>query len=94
MAEQDTPLRRPAASSEDVKAVATRLEMLFHSMAGMHDLCEEQIGKAAADSETVYAFVIMRDLLRSAARDLEVCSETVVNNPRSLGYFEHHFGKI
>ena len=27
-------------------------------------------------------------------RDLEICSETISNDPASLGYFEHHFGKV
>lgn len=94
MSEQDTLLRRPAASSEDVQAVASRLEILFHSVTAMYGLCEDQIGKAAADSETASTFVILRDLLRSAARDLEVCAETVAEDGIGLGFFEHHFGKI
>ena len=94
MAEQDTLQRHAAASREDVKAVASRLETLFHSVTAMYGLCEDQIGKAGSDGETVSAFVIMRDLLRSAARDLEICAETVADDGIGLGFFEHHFGKI
>lgn len=94
MAEQDTLHLRAAASPEDINAVASRLETLFHSVTAMYGLCEDQIGKAAADSETVSAFVILRDLLRSAARDLEICSETIAEDGIGLGYFEHRFGKI
>ncbi|WP_156992768.1 hypothetical protein [Paraburkholderia oxyphila] len=70
MAEQDTLLRRPAASPEDIAAVAARLEDLFHSVAAMHELCCENM----CNPDTASTFVLMRDLLRSAARDLEVCT--------------------
>lgn len=92
MAEQDAVICRERASAEDVKAVAARLEDLFHSATAMHDLCEERIGNPQED--TVSTFIILRDLLRSAARDLEVCAETISIDHCRLGYFENHFGKI
>jgi hypothetical protein len=92
MAEQDAVLHRPGAMPEEVKAVATRLEDIFHSLTAMYDLCNERIGNPPEDS--VPTFVIIRELLRSAAMDMETCFETLQNSPVKSGFFEGHFGKI
>ncbi|WP_175783108.1 hypothetical protein [Burkholderia anthina] len=92
MAEADCIARRSEATDEEVTQVATRIEYLFHSLVAMHDLCAEKVGNPA-DNETT-TFVLLRELLRSAARDAENCTEILSGDPGGLGYFEGHFGRI
>ncbi|WP_155628488.1 hypothetical protein [Burkholderia territorii] len=92
MAEADCIARRSVATDEEVSQVATRIEYLFHSLVAMHDLCTERIGNPSQDATTT--FVLLRELLRSAARDAENCTEILNADPGGLGYFEGHFGRI
>lgn len=90
----DTSVPPDAAAPEEVRAVISRIETFFHSVTAMHDLCDDEISIAKNNPSVVSTFVILRDLLRSSARDLEICAEKIAGDGISLGYFEHHFGTI
>lgn len=92
MAEVDCIARRQVATDEEVSQVANRIERLFHSLVAMHDLCVERISNPSPDETS--SFVLLRELLRSAARDAENCTEILNGDPGGLGYFEGHFGRI
>ena len=91
MAEQDAVSRRSGASPEEIKAVSNRIENLYHSMVAMHDFCTDMIG-GSPTLDTGSVFVMFREMLRSAARDMENCSEILSRDGN--GYFADHFGKI
>ncbi|WP_124842359.1 hypothetical protein [Burkholderia cepacia] len=92
MAEVDCIARRSAATDEEVAQVAARIEYLLNTLVAMHDLCTEKIANPTKDSTGT--FVLLRELLRSAARDAENCAETLRSAPGDLGCFEGHFGRI
>lgn len=81
------------ASSEKVHAVAVEIETMFHTLTAAYDLCQERISGGASEAEAP-SFVILRELLKSMARDAELFAETLENKPGSLGYFDGHFGRI
>lgn len=94
MAEADSILQRSAATQDEIGAVAGRIEDLFHTLAAAHDLCNERICSGETSDDSAVAFVLLRALLRGAARDTEVCVEVLRGKPGGLGYFEGHFGAI
>jgi hypothetical protein len=81
------------ASPEKVLAVAGQIEMMYHTLTAAYDLCQERISGGASDAEAP-TFVILRELLKSMARDAELFVEALENKPGRLGYFEGHFGRI
>ncbi|MCA8435344.1 hypothetical protein [Burkholderia seminalis] len=92
MAEVDCIARSSAATDEEVSQVANRIEHLLQSLVAMHDLCVEKIRNPTNDE--TWSFVLLRELLRSAARDAENCTETLRGTPGDIGYFPGHFGRI
>ena len=92
MAEVDSIARQPTASNVEISQVASRVEYLYHSLAAMHDLCAEKISNPTDDSTNT--FVLLRELMRSAARDAENCAEILTGDRGGLGYFKDHFGTI
>jgi hypothetical protein len=83
-----------SVTTEDIKAVAFRCEQSFHAITAMHDLCEENIGFTGDSTDCVRAFVLMRESLRSLARDMENCAEVLQNDRGGLGYFAAHYGNV
>lgn len=83
---------RSVETARNLAAVAQRLELMFHSLVAMHDLCDEMISGSSVKAETVY--VVLRDMLRLAARDSENCAEILAGNQGGLGFYETNFGKI
>lgn len=93
MAEADFNARTKAPSQDDIQSVASRIEDLYHSIVAMHDLCGERISNPAPNDESTGTFVLLRALLRGAARDAENCVD-MLDPGVKLGYFEGHFGAI
>lgn len=93
MSEGSMSVSRVPIAAQDIKDVSIRLETTFHSIAAMHDLCDDLISKGAAP-DVSSGLVMIRDLLRSTARDMENCAEVLDGNRGSLGFFESHFGTI
>lgn len=77
---------------EDISAVAFRCEQNFHAVAALYDLCNGAIAGPTDDPMTL--FVVLREGLRSLARDMENCAEVLDNDRGGLGYFAGHFGSI
>lgn len=92
MKEVDVGEERARATSDEISQVAGRVEYLYHSLVAMHDLCAERISNPTDDP--VNTFVLLRELMRSAARDAEKCAETLSGDRGGMGYFEGHFGAI
>lgn len=88
-------MAKPATqtSSEDVQKVSIRLENTFHAVTALHELCELCIGGHTSGDPATH-FVLIREVLRSIARDMENCAEILQNEPGRLGFFEHHYGSI
>jgi hypothetical protein len=79
---------------EDIKAVSARCEQSYHAITAMHDLCDENISFTGDSTDCVRIFVLMRESLRSLARDMENCAEVLQNDRGGLGYFEAHYGSV
>lgn len=93
MSEGSMSVSRTPITAQDIKDVSSRLQMSFHSVAAMYDLCEDLIGKGEA-ADVCSGLVMIRDLLRSMARDMENCAEVLEGDRGGLGYFISHFGTI
>jgi hypothetical protein len=88
MAKNDTPV-----TQEDIKAVGLRCEQSYHAITALHDLCQEAIS-GSVDQASANTFVLLREALRSLARDMENCTEILDNDRGGLGYFESHYGSV
>lgn len=77
-------------SDADVKAVAMRIEQSYHAITALHDLCDEAISGPSDDPIT--QFVVMREVLRSLARDMDACNAKLTGE--ETGYFNHHYGEV
>lgn len=77
-------------------AVAGRLEMTLYAATAMHDLIvgamQTQVDQPFGDVS--YYFMILREGLRTIARDMENCVETLSEDHRRLGFFEDHYGTV
>jgi hypothetical protein len=86
-------VKKDVASQKGVEAVSSRLEQTFHSVTALHELCELCIGGHTSGDPNTH-FVLMRDVLRSIARDMENCAEILSNDRGGFGFFEHHYGSV
>lgn len=77
---------------DDVQAVGARIEQTYHAITALHDLCDEAISSAPGDAIT--QFVLMREVLRSVARDMENCAEILQGDPGGFGFFASHYGEV
>lgn len=75
---------------ENVAAVAGRCAQTYHAITALHDLCDQSISGPTDDPVTV--FVVLREVLRSVARDMETCAEALGEEPS--GFFAGHYGGI
>jgi hypothetical protein len=78
--------------ADDVSAVSSRLEQTFHAITAMHDLCDSAISGTPGDPVTL--FVLLREQLRSIARDMENCAVILSTDSSGLGFFEQHYGRV
>ena len=83
-----------AVNPEDVKAVAARIEMSYHLIEALHELCDDGVSLAGDARDSGRRFVLLREALRSLARDMETCTEVLQNDRGGLGFFESHFGSV
>ncbi|KJJ95045.1 hypothetical protein UB44_23295 [Burkholderiaceae bacterium 26] len=96
MAEADSIAQDPVPTKEQIQSAGGRIADLYLTLEAMHDLCHEQIcgGLSSDDPETAMKFVLLRALLRGAARDAETCAWILSGDRESPGFFEGHFGSI
>lgn len=89
MAKSDSPVK-----PEDVKAVGARCETAYHAITALHDLCGDGLSSPENSENCARTFVLMRETLRSLARDMENCAEILQNDRGGLGFFEAHYGSV
>ena len=94
MAEADSIPQSHNASNEVTDAVSRRMAHWYHNFAAMHALCEERLSNISADNECEAVLVAMCEMLRSAARDAQACSEALRPDFPRMGFFEGRFGAI
>jgi hypothetical protein len=91
--QQETVVANALPKPEDITAVANRCEQTYHVITALHGLCVKCIGAALGDDDAL-PFVILSESLRSIARDMEKCAETLEVNPGGLGYFAAYYGSV
>ncbi|MEX3922695.1 hypothetical protein AB4Y36_01535 [Paraburkholderia sp. BR10936] len=78
-------------SAEQVRAVANRCGELYFAFVGMWEMCDRLEGQGDA-ANTISMF---KELLRSAARDMETCHELLTHGKTgSSGNFADYFGAV
>ncbi|MFP3638141.1 hypothetical protein [Paraburkholderia sp. SIMBA_054] len=82
-----------AVTPDDIAAVSLRCEQSYHAITALHDLCQEAMS-GSGDQASANTFVLLREALRSLARDMENCAEILDNDRGGLGYFEAHYGSV
>lgn len=91
MAEQDCNSSKASDADEVAASVKSRMEAIVLSCCAMDNLCVQDIALGKSDESML---VIMRDFLRSTARDAENCAVALSGGVNAIGYFADHFGKI
>ncbi|MDN7178570.1 hypothetical protein M0D69_11160 [Caballeronia sp. SEWSISQ10-4 2] len=93
MAEQECNSSKASSTEEVAASVANRMEAIVLSCCAMDNLCVQDIALGKSDESML---VIMRDFLRSTARDAENCAPAVAlsGGVSKIGYFADHFGEI
>jgi hypothetical protein len=87
--------KRPASAPlGDIAAVAYRCEQSFHAVTALHELCNDAITNAGPGDKAVHTFVILREVLRGLARDMENCADLLQTDCGPLGYFAAHYGSV
>jgi hypothetical protein len=79
-------------SLSDIAAVAGRCELSYHAVTAMYELCGSAIGSPPSDP--AHTFVLLREMLRGLARDLENSAEILQNDRGGLGYFAAYYGSV
>lgn len=91
MAEQECNSSKATGAAEVTATVASRMESITLSCCAMDELCVQEIALGKSDASIL---VIMRDFLRSTARDAENCAVALSGGANRIGYFADHFGEI
>ncbi|WP_213780120.1 hypothetical protein [Caballeronia sp. dw_276] len=92
MAKQDCNSTEAVTEKDVPGNVTARMEQVLLSCCAMDDLCMEEIAKGHPGNGAF--LVVLRDFLRSTARDAENCAVALSGNRNTIGYFEDHFGAI
>ncbi len=78
----------PALDASTQLSIGSRLEVMYHVAASMHELCERVID--AGDMETNEPIIIaIREMAKGQARDLSTISERLTGE--HTGYYESQF---